>query len=340
MRNTRVNQTGSSTLCTGVRAQLLDYIDGELSPRERQAVLAHLEACVDCRQELALCQRAERALLSGASAIPAPGDLRASFYARLDANPSAQRARLGWRIAGPALAMGMGLLALALWLPVGLHRGGTTPEDVASGTTARPGDRFAGTDGTSRPPLAVGTERGAARHNSSDLGSMVAMATIEDGFYPYGLFGLDQPTNAGTRHRTKSTLGLRRRGRGDTHSVAPGDLAKRSTVRLTRSDSPTGSARSSYQSEAIDRDVRLYSRSEIDRVTRKLEMPAPVYAYTDQAGMGDVDSGVHLRVVDEVRGFTASARIADSIEDRNGDRVLTIDATEGASGETPPNLQN
>lgn len=44
------------------------YMDGDITPKEHDEMLAHTEECKDCRRELALCEN----LLSGLEGLPIP----------------------------------------------------------------------------------------------------------------------------------------------------------------------------------------------------------------------------------------------------------------------------
>jgi len=95
-----------------VQAHLFAYLDGELNPTERQTAQTHLDACALCRADLNQCRQSEHALANALQAVPAAGDLRTGFYARLAAENARPRFN-GWRVAVPALAAC--LLALVVW---------------------------------------------------------------------------------------------------------------------------------------------------------------------------------------------------------------------------------
>jgi len=48
--------------CKAVQEQLQEYLDGQLSPGQAQAIQAHLDACAACREELALLRQVDAAL--------------------------------------------------------------------------------------------------------------------------------------------------------------------------------------------------------------------------------------------------------------------------------------
>jgi hypothetical protein len=106
-------------LCAWTQERLFAYADDSLNATERRTVQAHLDTCADCRQELALCRQAESVLLGARAAIPAPGDLRAGFYARLAEQENAappRRRSPQWGLALSACAA-VALFAI-LWRPV------------------------------------------------------------------------------------------------------------------------------------------------------------------------------------------------------------------------------
>lgn len=74
------------THCERVQDQLSDLIDGALSPAEAEAVSVHLEACADCRQELAEL-RSVVALLHAVPPVVPPADLAERVHLALAALP-------------------------------------------------------------------------------------------------------------------------------------------------------------------------------------------------------------------------------------------------------------
>ncbi|MGD2175732.1 MAG: zf-HC2 domain-containing protein, partial [Candidatus Brocadiaceae bacterium] len=68
--------------CTQHRGRFSEYLDGELSPRERAALEAHLEQCDHCRAELDLWRRTVRAV-ADLPAVGAPEEFRARVLERV-----------------------------------------------------------------------------------------------------------------------------------------------------------------------------------------------------------------------------------------------------------------
>ena len=95
---------------------LLDYALGKLRPGAALAVAAHVEACPDCRQEIAFLERVGGALIEAEDAEPLPAGALDRALAALDAPtpppprqaPGLPRALAGhqvgrWRWAGPGV---------------------------------------------------------------------------------------------------------------------------------------------------------------------------------------------------------------------------------------------
>ncbi len=68
--------------CESTKAQLADYLSGQLPEPEHRALAAHLEGCAGCREELQAVQRVWRTLGKVTSPEPGP-NLRPEFYAML-----------------------------------------------------------------------------------------------------------------------------------------------------------------------------------------------------------------------------------------------------------------
>ncbi len=107
--------------CNEVEQQLGPYVDGELSPVDREALQCHLESCASCQAELAeLNELVSRIANPGSVAVPE--QLWESIEQELhhaDARPHRRKrpVRLratGWAIAaGLVLAVGLGLFGLS-----------------------------------------------------------------------------------------------------------------------------------------------------------------------------------------------------------------------------------
>jgi anti-sigma factor RsiW len=101
--------------CRDLERKLSAYLDGELPPRETQAVKAHLAACPSCSAALAAMRAAEADLKGLPSMEPSP-----FFTARAVAAAKAQRPEAGayrrfLRLPVPALALMLGLMTAGLF---------------------------------------------------------------------------------------------------------------------------------------------------------------------------------------------------------------------------------
>ncbi|GEM_PF-3297015 len=100
------NETNTPCSCDWVQERLCGYLDGELPLSERERFQVHTETCSACAREVQNARRADLALHQAISTVPAAGDLRSGFYAKLaqsEAKPRASR-RWGWVVAAPAFA--------------------------------------------------------------------------------------------------------------------------------------------------------------------------------------------------------------------------------------------
>lgn len=133
------------TICSTIRAQFSEYLDGAVSGAEMQSIAAHLDACGECAAEFAQWRSLQR-LLSNVGPAKPPADLGL----RLRVAISQERARAArgrfehWQLAwqnsiAPVLARGAAGLASAIILLSGLGlMVGTVaaPPPVAANETA------------------------------------------------------------------------------------------------------------------------------------------------------------------------------------------------------------
>jgi anti-sigma factor RsiW len=100
-------------------ALLSALVDNELSVEETGRAARHLEACAECRFELAQ-RRATKALLAGAPRRAMPPELVASIEARLEGRPRPfprlRRFASAPRVWAPAGALALAALAMSLWV--------------------------------------------------------------------------------------------------------------------------------------------------------------------------------------------------------------------------------
>jgi len=104
--------------CRTAKRRLTQYLDGELTDRERGAVERHLEACRRCREEADALRHAEDAL-HRLSAVETAPDLTADLLRRIEGLPGlpAGSRRLAW--GGAMVAAMVIVLAAFFWLRQG-----------------------------------------------------------------------------------------------------------------------------------------------------------------------------------------------------------------------------
>ena len=112
-------------------AELTAYLDGALSPAEREQVAAHLSACAACRAEHDRLAAGLAILARLPPAAPPSAAFERRFYARLAAQKRSQltvadrllpRWRGAWRWLAPAMASAAAAAAVMLYTGA-RHRG-------------------------------------------------------------------------------------------------------------------------------------------------------------------------------------------------------------------------
>lgn len=352
--------------CKRVQAQFFDYLDGELALAERLAVEAHLEACVFCRHELTQRRSAERALASALSEVPAAGDLRPAFYARLAAEPAPRSRWAGWRIAVPTLAAcGLALAFLRLAPPNHPTHLAETPSESRSTTPALafrsappletiPLEPRARTD-RELPSVGLRARRPDA-YLTSPGEQRVAMAEVtrlHENRFPMLQVTEDAKKAEASfyRHAAESASthkgAILSEGLSNTplqNLPAPVTLQIASTKDLaTASDFKETTRFYALDADMADNNVMLKNRSHFDvspdtKMFGYLSAAArtPGTAFGDTVTMLGMSAKatlgeVSLSVEDDERGFTSNTRMASVSEEREEGEVLTIDA-EGAPG--------
>ena len=125
--------------------RLSEYLDGELSPRDRAAVERHLAACEECTIALV----GLRAVVNGARALenrPPAEDLWAAIEARLEPRVSTEPRKWSWtwpritftipQLAGAAAALVL-ISAGSMWMALGGRPGQPTDAMNASSGSSR-----------------------------------------------------------------------------------------------------------------------------------------------------------------------------------------------------------
>ena len=131
------------TLCAWVSEKIDPYLDGELSAEESRVFDHHIDACIDCREELTLAQN----VLNELRELPAqscPDRVTGSLYAGVETGPEltahqtvSVRRWLGSWFLRPAVAGVLAVIVFTTMFLVGRIERGTdevTPDEVARAT--------------------------------------------------------------------------------------------------------------------------------------------------------------------------------------------------------------
>ncbi len=314
-RNARADAgTPAPLSCAEVRAREWDFVEGVLPNTMRASVEAHLDGCESCRRAVTLCRSAENALLSASAYIPAAGDLRTGFYARLATQPRPAR-RHGLPLALSGLAAG--LLALAVIRPTFPPRAVSPPH---------PGSTIAATTLGLRPAIVpTATLRVASsmpRHlrdlqllpeglTNTLLSSAASRAVASNGNVASKRYR--RTLRRAVSHSLLHTM---------VASVAPQTWAFRSLI------TPTSDANRMYyvdltvdrsQADAIlvlKKTVKLPTlQADLDAKRRdaKVRESLPSFGLIAAASL-PADVGVSLEVTDQVRGFSNTTHVASEVE--------------------------
>jgi hypothetical protein len=157
--------------CDAIREWLSAYLDGEITPRRREAIEAHLAGCDACRRELASL-RGVSACLQAWPAPEANPELSARFAERLAERTRQPAARRPFAIPWVRTAWATGLAAcLALGVFVFLHESPTTrsPIDSAAPIVTDAGDGLAD----------LIDEKAGANEKTADTGPSVAYLPLD-----------------------------------------------------------------------------------------------------------------------------------------------------------------
>ncbi|MCW3054506.1 MAG: hypothetical protein JWN14_3676 [Chthonomonadales bacterium] len=317
--------------CADVRAREWDFVEGTLPIPERAAVQTHLDACESCRTAMTLCRSAEDALLSASAHIPAAGDLRAGFYARLATQQRPMRRYGRPMIALYALAAG--LLVVALIRPMFPISSVSPPH---SGETAALSFGFTPPVLTpTEPPVRITSTLHAFNHGfglteaqidrllaSEDVKAITpqqhrktfhrqvspAVVAVVD---RRAMFG--RPTNY-NRSRESALPTPRPPFREAALDTAKRDIGPSKPMTLAGND--TFAKDRSAGSQTADHPALTTSLAD-----RALKMQI-------QAGTSTMplDDGVSFDVIDQDRGFSNSTRIASNVEQQGDDHTVYIEA--------------
>jgi len=316
--------------CADVRAREWDFVEGTLPISERVAVQTHLDACELCRKAMTLCRSAEDALLSAATHIPAAGDLRAGFYARL-----ATQQRPARRYGRPMIALSAlaaGVLAVALIRPA-FHTPSTSPASsgraVAVSSSLQPA--LAPT-----PPL----DAAAAAPHAFNHGFGLTDAQLDRLLASEDVKSITPQRHRKTFHRAFSpaiVAGVHRRlmfGRDTTYnrskeSALPGLTFRESalgTVKREVGPSKPMTVADAKETFAKDRSAGFDLQPEKSAMIASRADLLLNAKIQDGASTMPLDDGVSFDVIDQDRGFSNSTRIASDVEVQGGDRTVHIEA--------------
>lgn len=125
--------------CTEVRERLVEFLDGELAPSDREDVQRHLADCTPCQKEVAMIEM-EQQMLHQVALTPAPDDMGQRVMAALKAQAARaprKKSQPWWAfLMRPQFAMAGGLAAVIcvalLWTP-----GAPTPMEPPAGNAVR-----------------------------------------------------------------------------------------------------------------------------------------------------------------------------------------------------------
>jgi len=317
--------------CADVRAREWDFVEGTLPISERVAVQTHLDACESCRKAMTLCRSAEDALLSASAHIPAAGDLRAGFYARL-----ATQQRPARRYGRPMVALSAlaaGVLVVALFRPA-FHTPSASP--ASSGRTV------AASSSLGQPafaPMPPSDEAAAPPHAFNHVFGLTE-AQLDRLLASEDVKSITPQRHRKTFHRTVSAAiiaGVHRRlmfGRNTTYnrskeSALPGLTFRESALDTAKRDigpSKPMTVADAKETFAKDRSAGFDQRAEKSAMIASRADLMLSARLQDGASTMPLDGGVSFDVIDQDRGFSNSTRIASDVEVQGGDRTVHIEA--------------
>jgi anti-sigma factor RsiW len=146
---------------------LAEYVDGALTDQQRAVVVAHLETCETCREEVELATGAT-AMLSSLPEEPVPLGLTAPVLAEARRTRESRRAfpaRLQWAV---GLAAAACLILLAVVLLPNLTGGGGESRDMAAGGGAKAPSAESVLGAASSVPL----ERSTQDYDAATVGAL------------------------------------------------------------------------------------------------------------------------------------------------------------------------
>lgn len=318
-----------STVCRWVRERLLDYLDGSLPEPERLTFQAHVAECDACRIEARAARSAEEALSSLLSAAPEFGDLRPAFYARLAASRQLSRKRAAWSGVGAIAVVAIGSLLFA-------HRSRPSPiAPMKDGRTvvaelANPRAEWHREPGASSASALRQLSQVRIRPSYVRM-AMLSPVPREDGRSPgrsrlrlehsaVSVLAAKEPAN---RAGPVEALGHLPTG------VAPYDLLAMDADNTAIGRSQLWSHVETTSSAAnLDNmtDPRMAASFESALSRRRLVEPSSALPVRTADSAAPAKDEFVLHVTDDVRGFSATARLATLRREEADGEVVTIDS--------------
>lgn len=157
------------TGCEAVQQQLTAYLDGDLTPAERDSVERHLHDCAACRVELSGYRQSESALVAAGRALPSPGSLLPAFHARLDASRRSSGLVPNWRPIGAALAAAALLGAAFLYRSAAWRPMPTLQQETVAAASSAPSREQQNPSGSPNSSMANADVR---RHTNTRAGGL------------------------------------------------------------------------------------------------------------------------------------------------------------------------
>ena len=316
-RNARADASGTprALACTDVRAREWDFVEGALPLDERTAVQTHLNGCEACRSEMTLCRNAEKALVSATAHIPAAGDLRAGFYARLSAEQRQPR-RIGRPVALSALAAS--LLALALIRPM-LRPHVAPPTESPASTTALSAPVNLASPAPAQPTIAEREHR--PFHRNTDVAKIEADRMRTSG-----------PSAA--LHSARASSTLRRFGSHRRIARLSGKPTLHASLRAATHPQPAVLAYNDAESSRSPVGTLAKASVKMPTVRAILQPTRPQAGLRDQPvhegllalSLMPASDGVSLEVTDQVRGFSNSTHVASDVEVQGETSTIHVEA--------------
>lgn len=342
-RNERANAGMPAALtCADVRAREWDFVEGTLPIPIRAAVQTHMDDCEPCRKAMTLCRSVEDALLSASAYIPAAGDLRAGFYARLATQQRPVR-RYGRPIALSALAAGV--LAVALIRPAFQTHAISPPH--AGETVALPSNLtrpvlapMASPDGIAEAAYPLGNGSGLTEAQMNRLFASADVKAITPRQHRSTFHRAVSPIVVAVVDRRPAfgsiTMGFNRSAKMESWPKLQTTYREAATTSEADRDAPKIRAGSAEPRTFAVGDKAL-AKDHAARFDVQAEKSAMIASSANRmlalqtqllgsATIMPLEDGVSLDVIDQDRGFSNTTRVASDVEEQGGERTVHIEA--------------